>query len=266
MTMTSRERVLTALQRKEPDHVPYCELGVDRALAQRLMNWGEPKTQAANLEGNAYTVEEAKALAAFLRLDNISYVLRAPVYAHKEAGRDGRLFYGDGMITSEADLPRLELPDPYDDALYAGAEAFLRQKGDYAAWFVTRIGIFPAMLSLGTEAFCLALYDNRPFMDDLISVGVIGFHPNEKGAVDIREMKRTYGNRVCLLGNVDLNLLGMGAPEAVDREVRDLIRDVAPGGGYIVTSGNSLAGYLLPENVVALSRAVQEYGRYPIAL
>ncbi|HEX7513081.1 MAG TPA: hypothetical protein VF464_06885, partial [Candidatus Methylomirabilis sp.] len=105
MTMTSRERVLTALQRKEPDHVPYCELGVDRALAQRLMNWGEPKTQAANLEGNAYTVEEAKALAAFLRLDNISYVLRAPVYAHKEAGRDGRLFYGDGLITSEADLP-----------------------------------------------------------------------------------------------------------------------------------------------------------------
>ena len=342
MTMTSRERVLTALQRKEPDHVPYCELGVDRALAQRLMNWGEPKTQAANLEGNAYTVEEAKALAAFLGLDNISYVLRAPVYAHKEAGRDGRLFYGGGLITSEADLPRLELPDPYDDALYAGAEAFLRQKGDYAAWFVTRIGIFPAMLSLGTEAFCLALYDNRPFvehvldryvdwivvvaervcrmgfdvfastddmafntapffspavfrdlvlpryrrvsekitlpwiihsdgnivpfMDDLISVGVIGFHPNEKGAVDIREMKRTYGNRVCLLGNVDLNLLGMGAPEAVDREVRDLIRDVAPGGGYIVTSGNSLAGYLLPENVVALSRAVQEYGRYPIAL
>jgi uroporphyrinogen decarboxylase len=52
----------------------------------------------------------------------------------------------------------------------------------------------------------------------------------------------------------------------VDREVRELIRDVAPGGGYIVTSGNSLAGYLLPENVVALSRAVQKYGRYPIAL
>ena len=42
--------VLTALQRKEPDRVPYCELGVDRALAQRLMGWGEPKTQAATLE------------------------------------------------------------------------------------------------------------------------------------------------------------------------------------------------------------------------
>ena len=341
MTLTSRERGHAALSRREPDRVPYCELGVDRSLAQRLMGWGAPATQASNLEANAYTVEEAKALARHLGLDNLSYVLRAPVYAHKEAGRDGRLFYGEGLIKTEADLQRLELPDPHDDGLYAGAEAFLRQKGDYSTWFVTRIGIFPAMLSLGTENFCLALYDNRafveavldryvdwivvvaeracrmgfdvfastddmafntapffspmvfrdlvlpryrrvaekitlpwiihsdgnilPFVDDLISVGVIGLHPNEKGAVDIREVKRTYGNRVCVLGNVDLNLLGMGGPEAVEEEVRGLIRDVGPGGGYIVTSGNSLAGYLIPDNVMALSRAVQKYGRYPIS-
>ena len=62
----------------------------------------------------------------------------------------------------------------------------------------------------------------------------------------------------------DLNLLGAGTPEEVEEEVRGLIRDVAPGGGYIVTSGNSLAGYLKPENALALSRAVLKYGRYPI--
>lgn len=340
MGMTSRERVRAALHRREPDRVPYCELGVDRSLAQRLMGWGVPTTQASNLEANAYSVDEAKALAACLRLDNLSYVLRAPVYAHREAGRDGRLFYGDGEIKTAADLPRLELPDPHDERLYAGARAFLREKGDYSAWFVTRIGIFPTMLSLGTENFCVALYDDRafveavldryvdwmvvvaervcrmgfdvfvstddmafntapffspavfrelvlpryrrvaekislpwilhsdgnilPFADDLIEVGVIGLHPNERGAVDIREVKRKYGNRICILGNVDLNLLGMGGPDAVDHEVRDLIRDLGPGGGYIMTSGNSLAGYLLPENVLTLSRAVQRYGEYPI--
>ncbi len=338
--MTSRERVLTALQGKEPDRIPYCELAIDRALAQQLMGWGEPASQASNLEANAYTVEEAKALAAFLHLDNISYVLRAPVYAKKHAGQDGRLFYGEGLITSEAELGLLQLPDPHDDALYAEAEQFARQKGDYAAWFVTRIGIFPTMLSLGTEKFCLALYDNRPFietildrycdwiavvaervcrldfdvfastddmafntapffspavfrdlvlpryrrvaekitlpwiihsdgnllpfLDDLAGLGIAGLHPIEKGAMDIRDMKRTYGDRLCLLGNVDLNLLGMGSPEAVDREVHELIRDIGPGGGYIVTSGNSLAGYLRPENVLALARAVQKYGRYPL--
>ncbi len=342
MAMTSRERVLTALHRREPDRIPYCELGIDRALAQRLMGWGKAATQASNLEANVYSVDEAKALAAFLHLDNISYVLRAPVYARKEAGQDGRLFYGEGLIESEADLPLLQLPDPRDDGLYVEAERFVRQRGEYAAWFVTRIGIFPTMLSLGTQNFCLALYDNRPFVetvldrycdwiavvaervcrldfdvfastddmafntapffspavfrdlvlpryrriakkislpwiihsdgnmqpfvDDLLSIGITGLHPIEKGAMDIRAMKRQYGDRLCLLGNVDLNLLGMGSPEAVDQEVRELIRDVGPGGGYIATSGNSLAGYLRPENVLALSRAVQKYGHYPLTV
>jgi uroporphyrinogen-III decarboxylase len=104
-----------------------------------------------------------------------------------------------------------------------------------------------------------------PFLEDLVSLGIAGLHPLEKGAMDIREVKRSHGDRICLLGNVDLNLLGLGTPEDVDREVRGLIRDVGPGGGYIVTSGNSLAGYLKPDNVLALSQAVQQRGRYPLA-
>jgi len=313
---------------------------MDRALMQRIMGWGEPESQAADLEANVYTVDEAKAIASFLHKDNICYVLRAPVYAHKVPGKDGRLFYGAGMIKTEADLSLLELPDPYDDALYAEAEEFVRQKGEYSAWLVTRIGIFPTMLGLGMENFSLALHDNRPFVetvldrycdwaavvaervcqlgfdvfvstDDmafktttffsptvfrdlvlpryqrvaekitlpwiihsdgnimpflnaLVGLGITGLHPNEKGAMDIRAVKREYGDRICVLGNVDLNILGVGTPEDVDREVRQLIRDVGPGGGYIVTSGNSLAGYLRPENVLALSEAVQKYGRYPL--
>ena len=342
MTMTSRERVLTALRREQPDRVPYCELGIDRALAEQMLGWGQPQSQAANLESNPYTIEEMKAISAHLKLDNIYYVLRAPVYAHREAGQDGRLFYGEGMLKTEADLSLIDLPDPYDDALYAEAEAFARQKEDYAAWFVTRIGIFPTMLGMGMETFSIALYENLPFLervldiycdwvtvvaeracqlgfdvfastddmafksapffspsvfhdlvlpayrraaekislpwiihsdgnilpflDDLLTLGIAGLHPNEKGAMDIQAVKHEYGDRICLLGNVDLNILGMGTPQEVDQEVRHLIRDVGPGGGYIVTSGNSLAGYLKPENVMALSQAVQAYGHYPLAL
>jgi uroporphyrinogen decarboxylase len=338
--MNSRERVLTALRGEVADRVPYCELGVDRALAAQLLAWPGPGSQAANLEANTYTVEEAKAIAEALHMDNISYVLRAPIYAQKRAGVDGRLFYGAGMIESEADLSLLELPDPYDDALYEEAAAFAQAKGPYAACLVTRIGIFPTMLSLGLERFSIALYENlslietvldrycdwtavvaervcklgfdlfistddmafksapyfsprvfrelvlpryrrvrekitlpwvvhsdgnlMPFLDDLVGLGIAGLHPLEKGAMDIRAVKRDYGDRICVLGNVDLNLLGMATPDEVDREVRELIRDVGPGGGYILTSGNSLAGYLRPENVVALAEAAQRYGRYPI--
>ncbi len=340
--MTSRERVLTALDRKEPDRVPYCEMLVDRSLTKKLIGQGGSENQGFNLEANVYNAQESKEIASFLKLDNIAYILRAPVYAHKMAGKDGRLFYGDGMIHNESDIQKIKLPDPNDDDLYTEAKTFVEQKDDYCCWFVTRIGIFPTILSMGMENFSVSLFENRSFvekvldiycnwsitvaervckmgfdvyvstddmafksgtffspkifrelvlpyykriaekinipwvihtdgnisafLDDLIDLGISGLHPIEKGAMDIYEVKKRYGNCICLLGNVDLNILGEGTPEQVKAEVRSLIKNVAPGGGYIVTSGNSLAGYLKPENVLALSEAVQEYGKYPINL
>ncbi len=50
--MNSRERVLAAIHREEPDRIPYCEMGIDRSLAQRIMGWGEPEGQDGNLEVN----------------------------------------------------------------------------------------------------------------------------------------------------------------------------------------------------------------------
>ena len=46
-----------------PDRVPYCELAIDRALAQKLMGWPPVESQAADLEANVFTVEESKAAA-----------------------------------------------------------------------------------------------------------------------------------------------------------------------------------------------------------
>jgi uroporphyrinogen-III decarboxylase len=338
--MTSRERVLAALQKQEPDRIPYCELGVDRSLAGRIMGWPEARGPDRNLEANRYSAGEAKAVAERLGLDNLSYVLRAPVYTEKAMGKDGRLFYGEGLIKREQDLAKLRLPDPQGDGLYEEAEEFAREKGERACFLITRIGISPTLLSMGLETFSLALYENRsfleavldtycdwtvevarrvghlgfdafvstddmafktapffspkvfralmvprlkrvadsislpwilhsdgniqPFVEDLVNLGVSALHPNEKGAMDIGLMKRLYGSRLCLMGNVDLNILGQGSPEEVEEEVRKLIGDIGPGGGYIVSSGNSLAAYLRPENVLALGKAVRKHGQYPL--
>ena len=106
----------------------------------------------------------------------------------------------------------------------------------------------------------------EPVLDTLIDLGVVATHPNEKGAMDIRSVKRKYFPRLSVMGNVDLVLLGQGTPGQVDEEVRSLIRDLGPGGGYIISSGNSLASYLKPECVMAMSQAIRKYGQYPIEL
>ena len=83
--------------------------------------------------------------------------------------------------------------------------------------------------------------------------------------MDIREI-RAADPELVLAGNVDVDLLARGTPGQVRETVRGLMRDIAPGGRYFVSSGNSVASYCDPQNVLAMGQAVQEFGRYPIAV
>jgi uroporphyrinogen decarboxylase len=103
-----------------------------------------------------------------------------------------------------------------------------------------------------------------PMMDIWLKLGQSGIHPIEPEAMDIRQLKKEYGSRVCLIGNVDVDLLSTGTPEEIEKVVRELIRDIAPGGGYILSSGNSIPSYAKVQNVIAMGEALHEYGSYPI--
>ena len=169
MEMTSRERVQTALKREEADRVPVCEINVDRAFAEKLEGAKSLVGNAALQTGNPFSLEEAHILSDTLGLDNLFYILRQPVYAHMHEGKDGRLFPGDGMIKSDADLAMIDLPDPTKDEFYAEAEEFAKNKGDRALFFVTRGGLAPAMLCMGIDHFSMSLYDNPNLVKTLIT-------------------------------------------------------------------------------------------------
>ena len=104
-----------------------------------------------------------------------------------------------------------------------------------------------------------------PILDDLLTLGMAGIHPIQPSAMDIKEIKAKYGNRVCILGNIDLDYtLTLGTPEEVDKEVKERIAVAGAGGGYIITSANSLTDYCKTENVWAMAAAVKKYGKYPL--
>jgi len=104
-------------------------------------------------------------------------------------------------------------------------------------------------------------------IDDLIECGYRAIHPCEPASMDIVELKQRYGGRLCLCGNINLDsTLTLGTPEDVDREVRQRIRALAPGGGYCCGSSNSVTEYVPFENYLAMLEATRKYGRYPIRL
>jgi uroporphyrinogen decarboxylase len=102
-----------------------------------------------------------------------------------------------------------------------------------------------------------------PVIDDLLSLGMNGLHPIEPGPMNLAEMKRRFGQRLCLCGHINLDTLSRGTPEEVDRLVQDAISIAAPSGGYIAGSSNSVTSYCKPENVRAMANAIKQYGVYP---
>jgi uroporphyrinogen decarboxylase len=109
--------------------------------------------------------------------------------------------------------------------------------------------------------------DCTEVMDDLIDCGFHAFNPIQPNAMNIVEVKRRWGKKLCLIGNINLDsTLTLGTPEDVRAEVYERIRTIAPGGGYMVSSSNSITDYVPVANMRALLDATYEFGQYPIRL
>ncbi len=92
----------------------------------------------------------------------------------------------------------------------------------------------------------------RALMEDIIGTGWDAKHSYEDVVMPITEMKALYGGRIAVLGGIDMDLLGRGSEADVRRRVRDVIRACAPGGGFALGSGNTVANYVPLANYLAM--------------
>jgi uroporphyrinogen decarboxylase len=101
-------------------------------------------------------------------------------------------------------------------------------------------------------------------LDDLVSVGFHAIHPVDPTCMDIREVKEKVGKRLGVLGNIDVDLLARGTPEEIRKLTMTRLREIAPGGGYALGSGNSVPNWARFENYQAMRETALTFGGYPI--
>lgn len=108
----------------------------------------------------------------------------------------------------------------------------------------------------------------KPIIEDIIDLGFDAIHPIDPNVedLDIKDIKERYGNDIAIFGNLDVQLLAEGTVEEVVDEVRYLLKNIAPGGGYCLSSGNSVPGWAKLENYQAMLDTVIKEGKYPINL
>ncbi len=101
-------------------------------------------------------------------------------------------------------------------------------------------------------------------LDMIVETGIDALNPLEPQAgMDIGLIKEKYGDRIALVGNIDCGYLLSQAPVEEVREVtRQTIEIAKPGGGYMLSSSNSIHSSVRPENLLAMAETLRECGGY----
>ncbi len=103
---------------------------------------------------------------------------------------------------------------------------------------------------------------------DLIELGIDILNPIQVAARDMdpARLKREFGLNLSFWGAIDTQrVLPFGTPDDVDAEVRRRLRELAPGGGYVLASVHNIEADVPGENVWAMFQAAQTWGRYPLS-
>jgi uroporphyrinogen decarboxylase len=80
-----------------------------------------------------------------------------------------------------------------------------------------------------------------PILDRIVEARPHAIHSlDPQGGVDMAEVKRLIGDKVCLIGNVNCGLMDTGTDDEVIESARYALRHGMPGGGYIFSTSNCI--------------------------
>ena len=98
-------------------------------------------------------------------------------------------------------------------------------------------------------------------LDRIVELGFDGIQSLQPSAgMDIKEVKEKYGDRLCLIGNIDLDYIMTFAPaDEVRKNVEETIREAAKGSGFILSTCNTLVDIIPPENAFAMYETAETF-------
>jgi uroporphyrinogen decarboxylase len=98
----------------------------------------------------------------------------------------------------------------------------------------------------------------EPLLPMAVEAGFAGVHGLEPAAgIDLGRVKRAFGERLVLIGNIDVGVLCGENLAAVRGEVDRCMAQGAPGGGYMIASCNSIFSGMNPLAVAEMFRYQQ---------
>jgi len=88
--------------------------------------------------------------------------------------------------------------------------------------------------------------------------------PPPGGDCNLAEIKRLYGKRIALKGNIQTTKLLMATPKEVEHMAKWCIDAAGEGGGYVLSTGDQVGRDTPEENLFRLVKFARKYGKYPL--
>ncbi|HHV43999.1 MAG TPA: uroporphyrinogen decarboxylase [Firmicutes bacterium] len=150
------------------------------------------------------------------------------------------------------------------DAIYFGDD-WGQQRGLIMGIDYWRKFIKPRMAAMFAKAKGAGKYvivhscgDVQELFPELIEIGLDIFNTFQPEIMDVKEMKRLYGQHLTFFGGISTQ---RALPFLTSKEIKELvaqmIADIGKDGGYIVSPTHGITGDTPEENILALIEAVQ---------
>ena len=101
------------------------------------------------------------------------------------------------------------------------------------------------------------------FVPSIIEAGYDALNPLEvKAGMDLLQMKKDFGDHLCLVGGIDVRAMADPDPCKIEREIRTKLPVTKKDGGYIFHSDHSIPDNVSFERYKRVVELALEYGRY----
>ena len=249
------------------DYERFPPLDPDRLVREKIFN--AAKKYENDCKGDIYI---APAISGLMEatwegfgLENFSKLLLNPKQIKKVF--DDRGSFSVEMVKRIIDWGETGIIMILDDYGYKNG-LFMRPKyyRDYIIPWIHQICTKAHKADL--KVFLHSCGDILPIFEDLVKAGIDIFHPIEPTTAnheyDIFKLHKKFGDKITFCGNLNPQMLATGELSEVVTYAKCLIKRLAPGGGYIFSSGHSINPSVKLENFLAMRKILEKFGQYPI--
>lgn len=197
-------------------------------------------------------------------LPTFSRILRKRKQAKKIFDDYGKFTLELAKILAENDAQLILL---WDDYAYKSG-LFMNPRYYRELVFPWLKRICDAAHKLDCKIFLHSDGDLMEIFEDIVNCGVDAIHPIEPTTAnpeyDIFKLNEKYGDKITFVGNLSPQMLSTGEISEIENYAKRLIRELAPGGGYIFSSGHSINPAISVDRFLAMQNVKEKYGIYPI--